>query len=277
MTLFWGRNGDMWQPQGGERRHWRDLKAGDLIAAERQVWCVREVRPVPVIDWDEHDREYYAAHGRHRGAAPISEEDWVLRPLYLIIVPVAGGKRRHVKARPYAHALAYVLSPHYPVCRECGEVYPCRHLEIDAEAKKQMARVTKLESILPGCCWCCGKPVTSKQKSIVFEGENLLLPGAPPPVFHMRGGKPYCSSAAIDYEKKWVKADPARHPRLHCPGSIIIHVDGAECSEDPFCPGPQVNHPSMMNHRAYAAYARRCLRCKDACARMGIAIPEAAD
>lgn len=271
MVLFWGRNGGMWQPQGGEYRSWRDLLPGDLLASDREVWCVREVRDVPVADWDEDDEQCY------RSLRAVSREEWPLRPVYLILVPANGGKRRHVGVRPYVARRVYVLSPHYPVCRECGEPYPCRHLEIDAEAKKQMAAMAKLEAILPGCCWNCGDPVTGKQKSIVFEGENLLLPGAPPPVFHMRGGKPYCGAAAVDYEKKWVAADPARHPRLHCPGSIIIHVDGPECSEDPFCPGTQVNHPSMMNHRAYAGYARRCLRCKDACARMGIEIPEGSD
>lgn len=272
MSLFWGRDGDMWEPEGGERRPWRDLHPGDPLMSRREIWRVREVRPVPVIDWDEHDREGFRT--RNRGGLP--EEDWPLRPLYLILLPVKGGKRRHVKVRPYARPTAYVLPFHYPVCTECGEPWPCPEIAIVKEVRKESARMEQLSRIMPGCCWGCGEPVTGRQKSIAFEGENLLLPGAPEPVFHLRHGKPYCSSAAVDYEKKWVTAQPGRHPRLHCPGNRIFHVDGAECTEEPFCPGRDVHHTgNFMDHRAYAEYARRCLRCRDACELRGIVIPEA--
>lgn len=273
MSLFWGKRGDMWEPRGGERREWRHLLPGDLLELDRQAWRVREARPVPAIDWDGDDRQAYQSINRERAA----EEDWRLRPVYLILLPVKGGERRHVKVRPYCRPSAFVLSPHYPVCSECGDLYPCRHLEIEAEAGQQMAEVERLAAILPGCCWNCGKPVTARQKSIVFEGENLLLPGAPPVVFHLRSGSPYCSSAAFRYEKKWVAADPGRHPRLYCPGRLIIHVDGPECTEEPFCPGDRVQHSSFWNHRARAAYVRGCLRCMDACAVRGITVPEASE
>lgn len=268
MSVFWGRDNNMWEPQGGECKPWRDLKPGDLLAIQRKIWCVREVRDVPVTDWDEHDERCFASQ---HGCA--SREEWPRRPLYLIVVPANGGRRRHIKARPYGWMPAYVLSPHYPVCRECGEPWPCRELDIAREVRKEAAEIERLSRIMPGCCWKCGEPVTARQKSIVFEGENLLLPGAQPAVFHLRSGKPYCSSAAINYEKKWVAADPTRHPTLYCTGRLIMHVDGPECSEDPFCPGPGVDHPSFMNHRAYSGYVRNCLRCKDECARLGIVIP----
>lgn len=270
MSLFWGPNGEYWEPQGGERKAWRDLERGDLLVLERQVWRVREVRLVPVADWDEHDEKYFAPAGSPSG----SREEWAYRPVYLILVPVNGGKQRHAKALPYMmRSYAYVLHPHYPVCRDCGEPWPCRELDIKREVDKQSAEYDRLTKILPGCCWHCGKPVTKRMKSHAFDGENLLLPGAPPPVFHMRGG--YCVDAAIRYEKKLVAADPTRHPRLYCTGRLIIHFDGPECSEDPFCPGPEVSHPSFWNHRASASYVRGCLRCKDACAQQGIVVPAA--
>lgn len=271
MGLYWGSYGGTWEPEGGQRRDWRDVKPGDLLALNREVWRVIENRPVPVIDWDDSDRERYEPF-RQRG---VSEEEWRFRPLVLLAEPASEGERVHLEVRPYAglRPKAYVLHPHYPVCSSCGEPWPCRELDITHEVRKQAAEMERLAAIMPGCCWSCGDPVTGRQKSIVFEGENLLLPGAAPAVFHLRTGKPYCGSAAVTYEKKWVKAAPGRHPRLHCTGNLIVHVDGTECSEDPYCPGSQARHGSFMNHRYDAAYVRKCLRCMDACAQRGIAVP----
>lgn len=271
VTLFWGRNGDLWMPKGGRHVPWADLARGDLIASDRKPWRVVEVRPVPVADWDEHDREYYD-HDQAvpwRGRPAFTEETWDHRPLYIIARPADGGKRHHSKIRPYARGrMAYVFPEHYPVCRECGELYPCRELEIRAEAAREIAELDKYDKILPGCCWGCFEPVTHRQDVIRFDGENLLLPGAAPAVFHARrsGG---CRGAAMSYEDRWVKAGVGRRPQLSCPGRLIIHVDGAECSEDPYCPGPGALHrATYMNHTRGGGEGNvRCLRCTDARAR----------
>jgi hypothetical protein len=265
MSLFWGRRGDCWEPEGGERREWRDLLPGDLVVFERKVWRVREVRPVPVVDWDDHDREGYRTLNRDKAG----EEDWRYRPLYLILLPAAGGKRRHVKVRPYANfgLMTYVLHPHYPVCVDCGEPWPCPEIGITREVRRQSAEVERLSSILPGCCWSCGKPVTARQKSIVFEGENLLLPGAPSPVFHLRG-KNGCCPAAMSYEDQWVAAGDDRPWRLQCSGKVTEHVDGPECDRDG-CPGVRVRHAERAVHVLTAGgtllrWARGCARCAGA-------------
>src|SRR5215813_1642039 len=107
--LYWGRYND-WEPEGGQRKAWADLERGDLIQADRKLWSVVEVRPVPVIDWDEQDREYYERWTRVSGnpkyvplpsEKPASEEEWSLRPVYLIVVPAGGGKRHHSKICVY--------------------------------------------------------------------------------------------------------------------------------------------------------------------------------
>jgi hypothetical protein len=253
---------------------WRDLAAGDLIALQREPWRVLEVRAVPVADWEDCDQRYYEKAQKwpllrdnpQRGPEPLTRETWPARPLYLILVPVTGGKKRHQRVRPYAGASAYVFPEHYPVCKDCGELYPCRELDIRAEADREMKVLDKWEAILPGSCWGCNEPITHRQSAIRFEGENLYLPGAPPPVFHMRrsGG---CQSAARDYEDRWVKAAEGRQRRLSCMGRLIIHVDGPECTEDPFCPGPgKMHRASYQNHTAYEGNVR-CLRCADARAR----------
>lgn len=58
MSLFWGRDSNLWTPNGGRHVPWPDLATGDLIASGRKPWRVIEVRPVPVVDWDEQDRRY---------------------------------------------------------------------------------------------------------------------------------------------------------------------------------------------------------------------------
>ena len=269
MSLYWGRDSNLWTPNGGRHVAWADLATGDLIALQRKPWRVIEVRPVPVVDWDEHDRTYYERAKqwprRVDGRGPLTEETWEARPLYLILVPAEGGKRRHRKVRPYGYGSAYVFPEHYPVCRECGELYPCHELDIRAEAAREMREFEKYEKIMPGSCWHCNEPITHRQNAIRFDGENLFLPGAPSVVFHARrsGG---CRHAAMTYEKRWVKAGEGRRPRLSCPGNVIVHVDGAECTEDPHCPGPGVQHQSFMNHKLYQGNVR-CLRCADALAR----------
>jgi hypothetical protein len=37
MSVFWGRRGDtdLWRPEGGEYREWRELQPGDLFATHR--------------------------------------------------------------------------------------------------------------------------------------------------------------------------------------------------------------------------------------------------
>lgn len=290
-TLYWGRGGDTWEPEGGQRVKIRDLKPGDMIALERALWRLIEVRDVPVADWDDNDQHYYDAHTdpadrtaayrqvpRRADGTRIPPGEWNLRPVNLIVEPAKGGKRRHLRCRPYVMLTSlYVIPEHHPVCSACGELYPCRHLDMEAETAKQMAKFTKYESILPGCCWSCGNPVTERQKSIAFEGENLLRPGGPPVVFHLRKGSPYCSSAAYSYDKRWIEAAPDRHPRLFCPGNVVVHVDGPECSEDPYCPGPRMNHQSYWNHRVDREGLAGCLRCKDAAGRGESAAADPAD
>lgn len=270
MSLFWGRHGNMWEPEGGERREWHALQPGDLIVLDRVVWSVREARPVPVADWDEADRGAFWRAGRNGG----HEEAWPRRPVYLAAVPARGGRSRHFKVRPYAGLgiTAYVLHPHYPVCSVCGEPWPCREIGITREARRQSAELERLSRIMPGCCWACGEPVTARQSSVVFEGENLLLPGAPPPVFHLRrqGG---CRSAAMSYEDRWVPAGEGRPWRLQCAGRLTEHVDGPECDQGG-CPGADARHAGRSAHvlsrgGTVLRWARGCERCAAAAERAG--------
>lgn len=278
VSLSWNRHIG-WEPQGGQRKPWCDLAPGDLIELRREVWRVLEVRPVPTVDWDEDDREHWEID---RDGWKISdEEQWPRRPLAVVFVPPGGGQSVHKRIRPWAtHRDAYVLPEHYPVCRDCGQLYPCRELDIAAAVERESAALEKLEKILPGCCWCCKEPVSRRQKAICFDGENLLLPGREAPVFHLRAA---CLDGARRYERRWVPAVSGRQWRLQCPGTLILHVDGDECTELAGCAGPDAYHRDNHSHvyfryeyeaggrrtmfRGYAGFGSRCLRCTDAVAR----------
>ncbi|MHB1784084.1 MAG: hypothetical protein ACYCTE_15615 [Acidimicrobiales bacterium] len=82
--------------------------------------------------------------------------------------------------------------------------------------------------------------MTGRQRSISFEGENLLAPGGPPAIFHLRRE---CRESAIAYERRWVAAYPWRRARLNCAGTLVHHVRGDVCSETD-CPGGDARHMS---------------------------------
>lgn len=271
MTLHW--TGFGWRPQGGEERQWRDLRPGDLIPLNRKIWSVAEVRDVPEADWDDADHEAYAA-ARARGCP---REEWPLRPLYLTVIPANGGDRRGLRVQPYRIlGRAWVLPEHYPVCRVCGEPWPCPDIDLTMQVRRETALLDRYMSILPGCCWSCGEPVTGKQKSAEFPGSNLLLIGGPPVVFHTRASN--CLAEAIRYERRWVPSAAGRKWRLQCPGRLTVHVDGTECSELGDCPGPGVQHQVYSQHAFTFAgrpgpvlapgAAGACTRCRDAAARI---------
>jgi len=67
-------------------------------------------------------------------------------------------------------------------------------------------------SIPDGVCWSCRKPISARQKTITFPGENLFVPAGPPVIYH--AGITECRRAALDYQDRWVEAEPGRKPLL---------------------------------------------------------------
>jgi hypothetical protein len=62
---------------------------------------------------------------------------------------------------------------------------------------------------LPGCCNCCHEPVTTRQKTVLFEGPNLRYPnlGQDSALFHTRAD---CRWDARRYDGFWARAVPGR-------------------------------------------------------------------
>jgi hypothetical protein len=225
---------DRWMPSSADHTRYFYADAdpphvGSLLGNERTVYRVLDVRERDLVDWDPNDEGRFrqASKALDRGEPNLDyqkgwdgrPETWCNRPRAVVVQPVSGGKPKHLRFPHRGWRQWYALPEHYAVCVSCGEPYPCLHFDAEREAGREMKRVEQLMSVPPGGCWHCLEPITSRQKAFAFPGENLLLPGGPPPSFHQRssGG---CYDAAYQYRKRWLAADPAR-------GDLAIFEDGA--------------------------------------------------
>lgn len=233
-------------------------RVGDLLAWRHEVWRVREITLVPEVDWSERDRTYMDR------IKPEVRDQYA--PKHVVIRPVRIGGS-DVRDRDHdVHLRAQVgtfrawdvyPNEHYPVCVACHEPMPCREEMARREGESAMRKMNRYTT--PGVCPACNEPITSRQRSLITFDENVKVPGGPPVTFHLRGG---CRGGAIDYEKKWVAADPEnRRTTLSCPGHVQRHTDGIECSEGPLCPGEKLPHRSVGV--CDIAYGGRCQRCTD--------------
>lgn len=201
---------------------------GTLIAHNRTLWRVTAIHERHPANWepttetrmgyDLDKRDWFRSQPPRKNLHPAlaaliawdgQPETWPNRPRGVEVQPAAGGQRRHLRWPHRDWASWYIVDEHHPVCASCGELYPCREMDAAKQAAREMRRVDELMSVAPGHCWHCQEPITRRQQAREFPGENLLLPGAPPPSFHTRrsGG---CWDAAYQYEKRWREADPSR-------------------------------------------------------------------
>lgn len=127
---------------------------------------------------------------------------------------------------------------HFPLCARCGEPPPCREEWSTRVAGRAIAALKPFE--LAGVCPSCKQPVSSRQESITYD-DNVVLLGGPPVTFHLRRG---CAGAAVLFDERWVAADPAhRVSRVVCPGAVTNHGDGTyDCSAGVECRGPTMRH-----------------------------------
>lgn len=229
-----------------ERKYTEHLAAGDIIVLKREPYRVHEVTPRPHINWPE---EYLAAWERAGRPDP---ESWWPRPF-----AIALGKVDDPESKNHWHFQAggshywTVLPEHYAVCRLCGELLPCRHEHTEAVMEHATAQMADVMSILPGFCHACKEPITRRQGSVRFEGENLIRPdlGDNSAIFHTRvsGG---CFDAAFSYDKRWAVAEAGRFGKLSCPGSVVLHVGGTvECLLGDGCAGETDVLGEAMRHR----------------------------
>lgn len=222
-------------------------ESGQLIAyRDRRAWRVVEVTDREPANWHEETTRVW------RLAGEPDPSTWSGQERVILAEPARGAAadgsdRRGLPLFPWAHDTQWWPLPDpYPACVDCGRLWPCPCDNRNREAAEALAELERLGRILPGCCWACGEPVSSRHHSVVFDGENLLLPGAGPVVFHTsrnrKAGSRRCRSVAEQYERRWLEAAPGRLARLTCPGSMWRHPGYAECTVGDLCPGGQASH-----------------------------------
>lgn len=225
-----------WSPAMSTSHYDRRPPVGALIALDRKPWRVRTVEDIPADEWSDEHRDVWLRDGM--------PDPWRSRPFRVEVESPAGIEAGTATVGPRNHPTWHVLPEHYAVCVTCGELAPCREHTAMKQAEAEMARLEKQMRLMPGCCPACQEPITSRQQTVTFPGENLLLiTGAPDPVFHLRQA---CRDGAARYEEMWVRADPTR-PRslltLRCRGLLVVHHDGsAECHGAPDCPSVYAHH-----------------------------------
>jgi hypothetical protein len=241
-----------WYPSLTQSRYDRP-EAGQVIAYRHAVWKVTQVKDVPLGD---DDKELWLKRGMP------DLETWRGRP-YKVSVGWLGGakpswfdevgeiKTGSVVIAAEAYMTWYVYDDgRWPQCSCCGEPMPCRAALEDEQVNSSLDRVAKLEAIPPGVCWACSEPITTRQKSVTYPGDNIDLPGGQEPSFHTRQ---QCRGSAERYERKWIAADPRRERILtwpKCGGILVVHADGSsdcvsgrsplggdECVSQPDCEG----------------------------------------
>lgn len=251
-----------WQPSitadGGYRRKSTEMPhPGQVIAYyDRKAWRVIEVGDVAQPNWSKQTVRAWEKAGR---PDPVT---WPERERRVFAEPArnplpSGKDRRGLGIYPWAWNVHWwPLQDPYPVCVDCGLLWPCPCDDRNEAAAAAMAELDRLGAVLPGCCWGCGEPVTSRQHSIEFIGENLLMPGAGPALFHIshsrkaaRGpsGNQTCRGDAEKYEQQWVAADRTRKARLTCPGATFRHFGYSECTTLADCPGENATHADFSH------------------------------
>lgn len=214
-------------------RHQNRPDASQLVAYQHAVWRIVKVEDALL---SETDREKWLDCGMP------DLETWQQRPYRVTMDWVGGAKppwtddgddhKRGTVDIPAAKYFQWDVyaGGRWPQCSCCGEPMPCRAELEDHQVTASLDRVARLESIPPGACWACGEPITTRQKTVTYPGENLDLPGGQQVHFHTRG---QCRGSAHDYEERWVASDPRRERILtwpRCEGILVVHADGSsEC------------------------------------------------
>jgi hypothetical protein len=151
-----------WSPLAARPRSVRDVAPGELIAYDFSAWRALSVEPAD-------EGEYRIEVERQHGDSDID--------------------RGAIVTRRFARVDVYD-SPRIPLCSCCDNPYPCRLQEAEriAAASGDLMRQRMQRAEIPGTCYACGEPITTKQGSITYPAAegNVHLPGYPAPRFHTR-------------------------------------------------------------------------------------------
>lgn len=211
-----------WYPTGAKPAYGKRPAIGRLMPYAHEVYRVVAYREIDPDDYTDQERAD-AAHPFLGG-----------EPYHLMVEKIADPEpRRHYGMRVpgrFREFYVYPQSGRWPQCSCCGEPMPCRAEMEDRAVTGAVEEMERHARKIPGCCWACGEPITSRQEAVVYAGVNLDAPGGPEVRFHTRRK---CWPSAIHYEDRWRADDPTR-PRIltypACKATLIVHADGSsEC------------------------------------------------
>lgn len=252
---------DEWKPELPGAVHTRatytdKLTPGTLVAWDRQPYRVIEVREREQANWPDAYREAWVQQGMP------DPSTWYYRPRVVVLKPEDDPNAKQLNLQGPNSARWCTLPEHYPLCRLCHELPPCRHVHTERIMDRATEKMAETMAILPGTCHACKEPITKRQKSFTFPGPNLIRPdlGDNSAVFHTRGA---CSGLLESYDKRWAAAETGRARFFYCPGTFTLHHDDSgECSQ-PDCVAKGalkdlVEHALWLRHHPRMQEASGC-------------------
>lgn len=252
---------DEWRPEipgaASRNRAYTDkLEPGTLVVWQRKPYRVIEVRERAQGDWPDAYREVWVKHGMP------NPDTWSYRPRVIVLRAEDDEAAKPFNLQGPNNYYWHTLPEHYPICRMCKEIPPCRHVHNERIMDRAAEKMDRDMAILPGVCHGCREPISKRQKHFTFPGANLIRPdlGDHTAVFHTRGD---CWGYLSSYDERWAAAEPGRARFFHCEGTLTVHHDGSsECSRlDCTAKGAHkdlVRHAVWVRHHPRMQEARGC-------------------
>ena len=185
-----------------------------LIAYRHGVWQVLAVQSLERALWNDTDEQ--------RWLDVRMPEPWPLAMYdpgpYRVEVRHVGGvnPNRHDVGAMTVHSTSkwrepwrVYLGSRWPMCSCCGQPVPCTAELLDQQINAEMLQLEEHSAKLPGCCWACSEPISSRQRSVAYPGVNLDSPTGPEVRFHTRYA---CAQSAESYKQRWLAAQHVDAP-----------------------------------------------------------------
>jgi hypothetical protein len=232
------------------------LTPGTLVVWERRPYRVVEVRKREQANWPEKYRQAWVKQNMPDPAT------WYCRPRVIVLRSEEDPTAKPLNLEGPNHYSWHTLPEHYPICRLCKEIPPCRHVHTERVMERATEKLEKEMALLPGVCHGCREPISKRQKHFTFPGANLIRPdlGDNTAVFHTRND---CYGFLDSYDKRWAAAEPGRSRFFYCDGTQTVHHDdSSECSRpDCVAKGAHkdlVQHAMWVRHHPQLEGARGC-------------------
>lgn len=214
MTLYAIRSYERWasdQPDL-ESSLTTDLTPGQIVIWGKAPFRIISAEDLNPGNWPTEYEQAWETAGR----PDIST--WPQRPIRLLVQRDTDPTDPQRSGIVPGHGRWVILPEHYSVCRSCGELPPCPEVFTDRVMAVESSRIDFEMRLVHGMCHGCGKPVTAREHTTLFPGDNLVRPDLGPntAVFHTRR---HCLPILLAYQDRWLAVDPTREPRVGADGT----------------------------------------------------------